>query len=297
MVIIVNKFLAFFGHLNIDVKISVPKLPGPGEAMGVKKVSESFAGTAGNFAIVASSLGLNFDLYSAVGSITHKEYINFLQSKNIGTEFIHLDKNEMGPVCYLPSDGKEQISYMYQGPMDIWKASFNFKNNYYDYINLGTGPVNEYIKIVENNKTSRIVFDPGQEIWYTHSRESLNKIIPNSYIIILNRKEFLHMLELSGMEVNEILKNTVYIIVTEGSDGAFIYNKNGIKHIEAVKTEKIFDTVGAGDAFRAGFYTALYNSYSIENAVKIGNKTASRAIEKDIRKFNYNFADIIKNDI
>ncbi|MEM0139731.1 MAG: carbohydrate kinase family protein [Ferroplasma sp.] len=288
-----NNFLAFFGHLNIDVKISVPKLPSHGEAMGVKNVEQFFAGTAGNFAFIAASLGLKFDLYSAVGYATHAEYIKLLDSRGIGTGFVKIDKDMMGPVCYLPSDGKEQISYMFQGPMDIWKPASNFKNNYYDYVNLGTGPVNEYIKIVKNNKTSKIVFDPGQEIWYTHTRETLREIIPNSYLLIMNNKEFTHMLELSEFTLEEILNKTKFVIITGGENGTDIYSKGDKEHVSSLKARKVYDTVGAGDAFRAGLYTAIFKGYGIKDSVLIGNAVASIAIQDKLLNFNKNFDDVL----
>ena len=153
------KFLAYFGHLNIDVSMSVSSLPTPGEARGVDVLREKFAGTAGNFAYVANSLGLDFDLYSIVGLTSHAKYLENLKEVGISIEHVDIDAGEIGPICYIPSDGKEQIAYMFQGPMNNWEASKKFEYENYLYLNIGTGPVKEYQRILSQENTNKIMKD------------------------------------------------------------------------------------------------------------------------------------------
>jgi len=288
------KFLAFFGHLNIDVTLSVTALPAPGQATGVNALKEKFAGTAGNFAYVANSLGLKFDLYSAVGGISHKKYLMNLKKVGIYTHHIDIMKEENGPICYLPSDGKEQIAYMFQGPMSRWEASKNVEYGNYTYINIGTGPVKEYKKILDREKNAKIVFDPGQEIWYTYNSENAEYMVNHSNMIIMNRKEFYHLLELLDTDSAEINKTVNNIIITEGANGATLIENGESTLIPGIKTEHIADTIGAGDSFRAGLFTAISNGYTLKDSVRIGNITASKAIENNINEFNLNFLDILK---
>ncbi|AAT43822.1 nucleoside kinase [Picrophilus oshimae] len=286
------KFLAFFGHINIDVKISVPRLPMREESVGVKNVSNEFAGTAGNFAFVAAALGLSFDLYSKVGSLTHNDYINELRRRKINIDHVEIE-NSMGPICYIPTDGNEQVAYMYQGPMDSWRPSLSFDYNY-KYVHLGTGPSDEYQKIAANNEKSRIVFDPGQEIWYLYNKDKIIDIMSRSYISMFNKNEFNYLKSMTGLSEHELNNLSDYIIVTMGSDGASVFHKNNEFHVPAVKSDFIYDTIGAGDSFRAGFYFGIYNNYSINDSVLIGNIVASIAIRRRIIEFNENRNNIIK---
>ncbi len=287
------KFLAFFGHLNIDVRISVPRLPKYGESVNVKSLSENFAGTAGNFAFVAKSLGLKFDLYSAVSKNTHSKFIKVLRERNINTDNIEMFDNEMGPICYLPSDGNEQIAYMYQGPFYKWEPSKYFEYDNYRYIHIGTGPAEEYIKIVNKNTESKVVFDPGQEIWYIYNSEKATKIIDKSYMIMMNNNEFNHLLKMINKTRDELLEKVKYIIVTQGSNGTVLYSDNQEKHFPSINTEEIYDTIGAGDSFRAGFYSSMVNNYSIEDSIITGNITASYAIRNKIIDFNMSYDKIL----
>ena len=79
-----SKRLAFFGHVNIDVVLVTPDLHRQGSSE-VTAVREEFGGTAGNFAIVASRIGVSFDLYGAISRSTHARYIEFLKSLGIDT--------------------------------------------------------------------------------------------------------------------------------------------------------------------------------------------------------------------
>ena len=288
------KFLAFFGHLNIDVTLSVPSLPSPGQATGVKALREKFAGTAGNFAYVANALGLKFDLYSAVGEISHEKYLANLKKVGINTEHVDIMKEENGPICYLPSDGREQIAYMFQGPMNNWEASKHFEYGNYTFLNIGTGPVKEYMKILDREKKAKVVFDPGQEIWYTYNKESAEYMVNHSNMIIMNRKEFYHLLELLNTDSAAVYKTVNNIIITEGEKGATLIENGESTLMPGIKPDRIADTIGAGDSFRAGLFAALSNGYTLKDSVSIGNITASKAIENNINEFNLNFQDILK---
>ncbi len=281
------KFLSFFGHLNIDIILSVSRLPLPGEAAEVKSISENFAGTAGNFALVLNKLGVNFDLYSGISGETHKEFLEFLRQRYISTNYIKIFNGEKGPICYLTTDGNEQIAYMYQGPVYTkWKPSEYFEDDNYEYIHFGTGPADEYIKIAERNKKSKIVFDPGQETWYMYDKNKAMKLIKKAHMIIINYNEFQYLLKMINLGETDLLNYVQYIVVTKGSSGAILYSHNGEEKFPAYNSSSINDTIGAGDSFRAGFYFGIYNHYSIQDSVRLGNLVASYAIQRPIKDFS-----------
>jgi len=291
--ILLMKTLAFFGHLNIDVQMSVKRLPQYGESVDVKALSENFAGTAGNFAFIANSLGLSFDLYSAISKNTHSKFIEILKDRNINIDNIKIFNNDMGPICYLPSDGSEQIAYMYQGPIEKWEPSKYFEYDNYEYLHIGTGPVNEYMKIVNKNKKSKVVFDPGQEIWYMYNKENAMEMIDKSYMIIMNNNEFNYLLKITDETRGDLLKRVKYIIVTTGSEGTILYSNNCEKKFKSIHTDKIYDTIGAGDSFRAGLYSGIFNNYSIDDSIIMGNITASYAIRNKIIEFNMKYNELL----
>jgi len=280
-----EKFLAFFGHVNIDIKIRVADVNISG-SQKAENVEELFGGTAGNFAMVAARLKVPFDLYSSVSSKTHVRYLDHLKSIGVDISGIHIEDNESGPVCYIITDGENQRAFMHQGPIENWKASNGFNGGNYQYINMGTGPAQEYMKIAGETERKKIVFDPGQELSYRYGDESTRFMVKHSNMLIVNSDEFQilkNRLEKFGESPENILEN---FIVTKGSQGSEIHQNNEITKIRSLEVPEIHDTVGAGDAFRAGLYFGLHNHYNLTDSAIFGSITAAEAIRKPITEFS-----------
>ncbi len=259
------KFLAYFGHINIDIIMNVARIPDEG-SVNVKEYRQRYGGTAGNFAIVASKLGFPFDIYSAVSSMTHSSYIDYMKKSGINTDFLTVSDNDYGPVCYIASDGSKQVAFIYQGPMETWKPGIK---DDYTYIHLGTGPkYNDLIRI----KGPNFIFDPSQEI-YKFSADELRYFYENSYLSMFNEKEFSIFMKKTRIE-----KPEKPIIVTRGSQGVTVFESGRANNFPAIESHG--DTVGAGDAFRAGFYYGLYRKYDVMRSVFSGTVAAHHLIEE-----------------
>jgi ribokinase len=70
-----------------------------------------------------------------------------------------------------------------------------------------------------------------------------------------------------------------HVIVTRGAQGVIWVSPTGLKKIPALKVNAI-DTVGAGDAFNAGFAVGLGEGNSILESIALGIATASLSTEK-----------------
>ena len=281
-----DKFLSFFGHVNIDVKIKVENVDIPG-SQKAETVEELFGGTAGNFAMIAGKIDVPFDLYSAVSPTTHSRYLKYLEDNGIDTSNIHME-DESGPICYIITDRDKQRAFMHQGPMETWKASEGFDGRRYQFINLGTGPSAEYMKIAGNSRKESVVFDPGQELSYNYDDESTNFMVKKSSLIMLNEDEFSTMrerLEKYGGTPDSVSEK---FIVTQGSKGVEFHRSGELIKFNILKARTIYDTVGAGDAFRAGLYFGLHNNFEIEDSIIFGIIVSSAAIQKPIPEFSMN---------
>ena len=285
-----ENFLAFFGHLNIDVVMRVPSLPCRG-SVNIQRHEENYGGTAGNFSVVASSLGVPFHLYSAVSQNSHGKFLEFLDSRNIDTEHIHIS-GDYGPICYSATDGKDQVYYIYQGPMDepFSKAVFK-EDSEYRWIHLGTGPQDDYINVAENTKGKK-VFDPGQEISYRYSRDDIIRMASASSLWILNEHELSVASKILGVPEEQVIDMTPETIVTRGASGSTLYGPQGRTEIKSRKSEVVFDTIGAGDAYRAGFYLGIYRGLDMAHSCAVGSIVSGLAVQKPLQEFNYTASDI-----
>jgi 6-phosphofructokinase 1/ribokinase len=288
-------FLAYFGHVNIDVIMRVKSLPRHG-SVGVEGMSEVYGGTAGNFAMVSSKLGLGFDLYSAVSSSTHREYLEKLQKMGVDTGQVAVQDTGMGPMCYIVSDGSDQIAYVYQGPMDAWKPSLKFRNNGYRYVHFSTGPAEEYLKIAQEvSGDSYIVFDPSQELSYRWSRSTLKSMLDISDLFIGNLREIELLRNMTGLGVPEITAMGTDVIATLGERGSTLYTKNTRTDIPPYAAGEPRDSVGAGDSFRAGLYFGLSMGKSMRESMAIASVVAAESIQDGIGAFKPNTGKILSD--
>jgi len=265
-------FISIFGHINRDIILRVPKIPEKG-SINVVRRDVCCGGTAYNMAIVASILGIPVSVYSSVGKDL-KDCVENLAKVGVDTSGINI-VDEDGPYCYIIDDGEEQIAAVYQGPMNAPKLRVEKIG---EWAHFYTGPPEVYLEIAENID-AKISLDPGQEVYYRYDRKILEKFSRIAEILFCNRWEYEYMRKILDK------LNFPAIIVTLGKDGCMLITKGKKIKIPSRKVENIVKTVGAGDAFRAGFYLALYKGYKYEEACRIAADTASKYIEGKLKGF------------
>ncbi len=282
-------FLAYFGHLNIDVTISVENIARKGSA-AAKSLSRQFGGTLGNFAFIASGLGLDFHPYSAACSRSHSEFLQLLADRKVDISRIDVSTEGEGPVCYIISDQKDQNAYMFQGPMDGWRPDSSFTGDSYKYIHFSTGPPEAFLEIAGKGPAST-VFDPSQELFYKYSKDSIRKFVQRSDIVMGNSQEIRAIFDAIGQSMDRIPED-FDVVMTEGEKGTTVMAEGERYAVRGRKAVSVYDTIGAGDAFRAGLYSALYRNFTLKESVAMGNITASLAIGGPIFSFSHTWDSV-----
>ena len=279
-----TKFLAIFGHINIDYIMGVTSIPTSGSTP-VESIREVYGGTAGNFSMVSSSLKLDFDLYSAVSRKSHQSYLDFLKKRGVDISNILVDERDTGPICYAASTGKDQVYFVYQGPMSKPYAKNTARlDRHYKYLHLGTGDPIDMKYAIENMSYDYSVFDPGQELNYRYSRDQVSFFLERCDIAIFNDHEAEFAEKLThGLKIG---KESSTMIVTHGNRGCSLIGRNSSIEIKARQAERVFDTVGAGDAFRAGLYLGLSKGLDLRDSAVVGSIVSSIAIRSPITEFN-----------
>jgi 6-phosphofructokinase 1/ribokinase len=289
-----KNFLALFGHVAIDVTMNIDFFPTKG-SVAVNSLRENYGGTAGNIALIGAKLGLPFHLFSAVGLKSHERYINFLKKIGADTSHLYVDPEDMGPIGYAASDGQDQIYYFFQGPMNKpLEGRITLDQEGYEWVHFGTGLPDDYLSMSRQFEGSKIVFDPGQEINYRYNKENLGKMLEISDLAILNEGESAKAEELLGISSGKLPAYCKNLIITRGARGSTYLHEGDSYDFPATLVEKPYDTIGAGDAFRAGFYFALWKDSSIEAAIKIGSLVSAEAIKRPFMDFDKTGEQILK---
>jgi len=269
---------------------------------------QHYGGTAGN---IAFNLGLlNISKVSLLGSVGkdfeslgYKSHI--AKFKNIE---LNVDVREklFTAACYIVNDIKaNQMIIFHGGALDESKnidlrQKIQNPEQYIYAINSTQGieAMTNFSDQLEELKIP-MIFDPGQ-ITPLFPKNILLNILEKSEILIGNSFEINQVMKKTDLDEQNILKVVKTIIKTKGSEGSeLIYKSDSGKifrvEIPIAKAEKIIDTTGAGDGYRAGILTGLILDMTLLDSCRLGSIVGSFVVEtsgaqtqtydiKDVRK-------------
>ncbi|NYT11642.1 MAG: carbohydrate kinase family protein [Methanomassiliicoccales archaeon] len=278
-------YLTVYGHVALDYIISLERFPPINTSIDVLDKRLYYGGTAANLATTAASLGVPTAIVSYVGGDFPQDFEDFMRSKGVLLDDLVVVKGEQTPTVWVVSDAvHDQIAYVFQGAMKDMET-YEIRTDMAvrsKEVHIYTGRPGYYMRLMRelSQKGIKISFDPAQEIHHIWSEETFSEALPMSSILFANRGELeTAMRYMSVKEPQEMLTQVGVIINTRGSEGSVIYTIEEEIHVPAIKTKKVVDTTGAGDAFRAGFYAGRYRGYDLHDCAILGSATSSFAVE------------------
>ena len=121
---------------------------------------------------------------------------------------------------------------------------------------------------------------PGPEIHYRWDRRSFRSLLRGSELLFGNRSEIARALEFVGAHRPEGLLEFVPLVIrTEGRAGATAFSRAGTVHVGATRPARVRTLVGAGDAFRGGFYAGWFAGQPLYACLTAGTRSSARWIE------------------
>jgi len=84
------------------------------------------------------------------------------------------------------------------------------------------------------------------------------------------------------------------VVVTLGSNGSLIINKNEIEEIMSINKGKVIDTTGAGDIYAGGFIHGLINNYSLKKCGELGSICAGHIITQLGSRSNMDLKNLLR---
>ncbi len=280
-----DSYLGVFGHTALDVIMDVSELPEKDSSVAVKNKVVRYGGTGANIARATAEMGVEVSLASFVGDDFPEDYLEALRKSGVNTHDLNKMDGHNTPTCWIVNDKEgEQITFVDQGAMEQ-APSFELQERTIeksDILHIGTGRPEYYRKIFERYDLQEklVVFDPAQELEYVYEPEIFRSLLKESDYFFCNEKELNIALDYLDMDRPGNLLNLVdLVLVTKGGEGSSLYLQEEEIDIPAYEPEKVIDPTGAGDAFRAGFYGALYRGWPVEKCCRAGSARASFAVE------------------
>ena len=276
------------GSLNADLVVRAPRFPQPGETISGEDLQVIPGGKGANQAVAAARLGTKVSMLGRVGKDSFGDFLlHNLEANNVDSQLIRRDDTSTGTaIIVVDSNGQNSIvlSAGANGkvsPIDVESAAFLNYDLLLLQLEIPTPTVLAAAQRAKENNV-RVILNPAP------AKQIPNELISLTDYLIPNQTE---LSLLSGMDVEDIpsaeraaeallqcgAKN---VIVTVGSQGALIINRDQVKHVHTFKVN-VRDTTAAGDAFIGGFATKLLESASqlaspqeqaavLENAVRYG---------------------------
>ncbi|MEW5748100.1 MAG: carbohydrate kinase family protein [Candidatus Thermoplasmatota archaeon] len=278
-------FLGVYGHTAVDLIYSSDRFPEPNTCVELKGRRELYGGTGANLARIAATLGVPTALASHVGDDFPKDFMDALKGSGIDTTDVVKVRGKRTPFVIMVSDaGHNQIGFVEQGAV-LEQDRLPIRTHTADssrFVHVGTGRPSYMLKVARRAKARKktVCFDPAQELHYVYDPQSFRAVLEHCDGLFVNTSELHRAKEYLNLEEDaELLSYVKMLVVTMGGEGSRILTGDDDVLVGSIQPDKVVDTTGAGDGFRAGFYAGLSKSLPMEECAWIGASTASFIVE------------------
>lgn len=285
-----KKTILVIGSLNMDISITMEKMPILGETTLGKTLEYNNGGKGANQACAIGKLNGKVEMLGCIGkdSFGKSQEINLTNfgvntrklkisdKEPTGTAVIYVDKNGKNSIVVVPGANNEcSVEYLKTAEESFEKA---------DFILLQLEiPMNAIKYCVEKGKKlgKTIILNPAPAPDYI-PEEILNKI---DYLTP-NETELQHLSNIKNIDTLEevekgakilLSKGIKNILVTLGENGVLLVNDKVTKHFPAHKVNAI-DTTAAGDCFNGAFVLGLSEGKILDEAIEFANIASSISV-------------------
>lgn len=245
----------------------------------VEKLSRHFGGTAGNIAYTMKLLGENPLIVAPLGR-DGREYHEYFRDKGIATTYIAEVTENLTASAHITTDkDNNQITAFYNGPLGFC-IPLPLEETKPRLVIIAPTHKDVMIAHARACRESGVpyVFDPGQQLG-AFSAQELMEMIGNSEFLIGNDYELKLLAQKTGWETDSLREHVPVVIITLGEKGSLVLSKDQKFEISPCSPVSVEDPTGAGDAYRAGFFTAYAAGHDYETCGQVGSVAASYAIE------------------
>jgi len=273
------------GHVNVDRFLTVDAFPEADRTVPVLRQRVELGGTGANLARVASRYGVATGLVARIGREFPEEFLRRLRTAGIDLRGLQRVATASTPTCYTMEDRRGvQRTLIDQGPMGGSRGARmpGAWLDDYSWLHIATGDPSFQLRLVRTARAHglRVTADPAQEIHYRWNRRRFAQLLASSELFFGNRGEIDRAVEyVGGSDPSSLLERVPLIVRTEGRHGATAFSRTGTVHVAAERPKSAGSTVGAGDAFRGGFYAAWFEGEPIAACLTAGARSSRRWIE------------------
>ncbi|GAA0325137.1 carbohydrate kinase family protein [Actinoallomurus spadix] len=240
-------------------------------------------GVAANICFGMGLLGQRPILVGAVGD-DFADYRSWLERHGVDTSSVHVsDLHHTARFLCTTDQDHNQIASFYTGAMSearqIELQPIAERVGGIDLVLIGADDPDAMIRHTEECRARGIAFaaDPSQQL---ARMDDVRELIDGAAYLFTNEYEASLCEQKTGWSSEEILSRVGVRVTTLGPKGVRVERAGEPSlHIDAAPEVRKIEPTGVGDAFRAGFLTALAWGLSLERAAQTGNLLAAHALE------------------
>ena len=270
------------GHVNVDRRLALEEFPAPDRTVPAAAAPPELGGTATNLGRVAAANGLRVGLFARVGDGFPAEFLDRIDRAGIDLRGVTTVRGRATPTCFILEDRHGgQRTLIDQGAMADDGTAAPIPAAWlreYAWVHIGTGPPAIQLRLAERARAAgvRVAADPAQEIFYRWSPTTFRRLLSRSELLFGNRDEIARAVELvGGRSAADLLELVPAVVRTEGRRGATFLTRAGRVHAAPPSPRRARSYVGAGDAFRGGFYAAFLRGEAAPATLRAGHRAAA----------------------
>ena len=158
---------------------------------------------------------------------------------------------------------------------------------------------NAFLKAAQIAKqaNTKIILSLSDSFCVDRHRESFLELIDEYVdIVFCNESEVLSLFKKDKLAncQKDLSSLCELVVVTLGSNGSLIINKNEIEVITSINKGKVIDTTGAGDIYAGGFIHGLINNCSLRKCGELGSICAGQIITQLGSRSNTDLKELLK---
>jgi ribokinase len=282
--------IVVIGSSNVDLLMKMDHLPEKGETVTDAEFFQVYGGKGANQAVAAARAGGNVAFINCVGEDAYTpQMVQNYKNDGIDTRFVFQEKGVASGHALIMIGG-EGMNYLSVAPGANYKLTPQKIDEAISMIDEAAMIVMQY-EIRE--ETIKYVIDIANRkgipvMWNCAPARAFDlSYIPKINILVLNEVEagFLAEMPVENAADAEkaalklVARGVEKVIITLGSQGAFVVTKTEKVSVPAFKVEAV-DTTAAGDTFCGAFAVALFEGKSLKESLLFASAAAAISVTR-----------------
>lgn len=284
-----NKVLVI-GSSNTDMVVKVPRIPAPGETIMGGEFSIIPGGKGANQAVAAARMGADTTFISCIGDDElGLQAIGHYRNDGINTNYIKVKAGVPSGVALInvSTEGENSItvapganSHLFPDDIQAFSEAFIGAKAVLAQLEIPMETVEAAASFAESLSIPFILNPAPAATLSDGLLRKVSILTPNETeaALVTGRKEFSET-DIPDIASELILKGVNTVIITLGSKGVYLKNKDFSEFITGYKVKAV-DTTAAGDVFNGALASVLANGTPIKEAIDMAQRAAAISVTR-----------------